>query len=258
MSFAIATSAELLKTKRTASFWLSIMGAAFVPALFFAAYILKPDGAIRQMQAAPWQTHFMFAWQALSSFLFPMYVILICTLIPQIEFKNNAWKQVFASPQSYGNIYFSKFVTIHIMIIFFFLLFNLFMILSGIVVNFINPRFPFLDHGIDWAFLVKLNLKTYISILGITAIQYCLAQRFKNFIAPMGIGLALLVGGIIAMGFHWEHVYKIPFAHPILTLKSIMMPGRPFLENHEWNSIIYCVVFLLIGFLDMRFKKEKG
>lgn len=258
MSFALTTGTELLKTKRTASFWLSIVGAAFIPAIFFLAYTFNSEETLKEMQATPWETHFRFGWQFLSAFLFPMFVILVCTLIPQIEFKNNTWKQVFATPQSYGNIYFSKFLTIHILILFFFILFNVFMILAGVTANLIHSGFTFLDNAINWQELLRLNAKTYVSILGISAIQYCVAMRFKNFIAPTGIGLALLVGSIIAAGMGWQHVFKIPFAHPILTLKFTSYPNRPLLENHEINSIIYFVVFLLIGFLDLRFKKEKG
>lgn len=258
MSFTVAISTELLKTKRSASFWLSIIGAAFIPTLFLLAYTFNSDETLLEMKDTPWKTHFRFAWQFLSAFLFPMFVILVCTLIPQIEFKNNTWKQVFAAPQSYANIYFSKFLTIHVLILFFYILFNLFLILSGVVANLIHSGYTFLDQPIDWQNLVKLNTKTYISILGISAIQYCLALKFKNFVAPTGIGLAMLIGSMIAAGIGWKHVFKIPFAHPLLTLKYADMPNRPFLENHEINSLIYFTVFLLIGFLDMRLKKEKG
>lgn len=258
MSFPIAISTELLKTKRSASFWLSIAGAAFIPSLFFLAYTFNSEEMMAELNDKPWQNLFDIPWQFLSAFLFPMFVILVCTLIPQIEFKNNTWKQVFAAPQSYGNIYFSKFVTIHILILFFFLLFNLFLFLTGVVVNLIHSGYSFLETPVHWEALLKLNVKTYISILGISAIQYCLALRFKNFIAPTGIGLALLVVSIIAAAVGWKHVFNIPFAHPILTLKYANLPNRPFLENHEINSIIIFVAFLLIGFFDLRFKKEKG
>lgn len=258
MSFAISAQAELLKTKRSASFWLSILAAAMIPVLFFLAYYFKPDGVIKQLQSDPWKVHFTWAWEALSFFVFPMYIILICTLIPQIEFKNNTWKQVFASPQTVANIFFSKFFTIHLMIFFFYLLFNLFMILAGVSVNLLNDRFNFLQHSIDWQKMMYLSLKTYISILGISAIQYWLSLRFKNFIAPVGIGLALLIIALIARRVGWEHIYKLPFAHPLLTLESFRAPNRPFIENHEWNSIIYFIAFALLGFFDLKFRKEKG
>ena len=258
MSLAISIQSELIKTKRSASVWLSIIAAAFIPALFVVGYSIKPNGPIKELGDMPWEIHFRIGWQAMNSFIFPMYVILICTLIPQIEFKNNTWKQVFASPQTTANIYFSKFVTIHMMIIFFYLLFNMFMIMCGIVVNLIVEQYRFLDHSIDWQKLIRLNIKTYVSVLGISAIQYWMALRFKSFLAPVGIGLALLVMAIIALNFNWEHIYKLPFAHPILTLISLDKPKRPFLENHELNSIGYFVSFLLLGYFDLKYRKAKG
>ena len=258
MSFAIAIRAELLKTKRTASFWLSVLGAGFIPAIFFTAYILKPEGSYKQLQHAPWEAHFMWGWQAMSAFLLPMYIILICSLIPQIEYKNNTWKQVFAAPQSTGTIYFSKFLTIHLMILFCFLLFNSFMVLTGVVANALNPKFTFFNHALPWRSLLKLNVKSYISILGISAIQYAVSLRFKNFITPIGIGLGLLIAALVATQMGWEHVYKVPYAHPVLTLDYMMRKNRPFLENHEWNSVCYFGAFLIIGFLDLKLRKEKG
>src|SRR5687767_5691886 len=247
MTFLTDTRSELLKTRRTASFWLSILAAGFIPALFFTSYMVNPAGAHKQLAPMPWEMHFMWGWQALNSFLFPMYVVLICSLIPQIEYRNNTWKQVFASPRSTANIFFSKFLTVHLMIFFFFFLFNGFMLLSGVVANAINDQFNFFEKELPWKKLMQLNAKTYISILGISAIQFWLSIRFKNFIAPIGIGLALLVASIIAMNLGWEHIYKMPFAHPILSLKYMMLPNRPFLENHEWNSIGYLFAITLIA-----------
>jgi len=258
MNLILSTQTELIKTKRSASFWLSVIAAAFIPSIFFLAYAIKPDGAIKHLMASPWNIHFSQGWQALCAFLFPMYIILICSLIPQIEYKNNTWKQVYASPQPLANIFFSKFLAIHLMILFFYVLFNLFMILSAVTVNIINSKFPFLDHSIDWQGLGRLCLKTYVSILGISAIQYWLSYRVKNFIVPVGIGLALLIGAVIAFNFGWEHIYKIPFAHPTLTLRSMMTPGRPLLENHELNAIGYCIFFLTLGYIDLKYRKEKG
>jgi hypothetical protein len=132
------------------------------------------------------------------------------------------------------------------------------MILSGVMTNLLDSRFHFLENSIDWQTLAKMTFKSYLSILGISAIQYWVSLRFKNFIAPMGIGLALLVLSIIARQVGWEHVYKIPFAHPLLTHESFYKTDAPLIENHEWNSILYFVAFLLIGFFDQKFKREKG
>jgi hypothetical protein len=258
MNFIIATQTEIIKTKRTAAFWLSLCGAAFIPAIFFIMCSFVEEKPVKDFLATPWKTFFTAGWQILSAFLLPMYIILICALIPQIEYKNNAWKQVFASPQSTGQIFFSKFLTVHLMILLCYILFNSLMILSGISINLIKPGYTFLQHELDWSLIMQLNARTYISLLGISAIQFWLSLRFKNFIAPMGIGLALLVCAIVALGFHWKHVYKLPHAFPALTFMSIEKKGSMSLENHELNSIGYFIVFTLMGYFDLLLRKEKG
>jgi len=257
MSFIISTRAELIKTKRSASFWICVMGSGFIPLIFFLTYVLAPDKNLPRLQLFPWGQHFGQGWQAFSSFLLPMFVILICSLIPQIEFKNNAWKQVFASPQSLGNIFFSKFLTIHMMILFLFLLFNLFMILSAVASNLIISKYVFLKNPLDWVTLWKLNWNTYLSILGMSAIQYWLSLRFKNFIASIGIGLALLITSLIAVPF-WHHVDTLPYAYPILTMKHFSAKTPQGFPTHEIYSVLYFIGFTLLAFLDMKYRKERG
>ena len=157
MSFAISLRVEVIKTKRSAAFWLSVIGAAFVPAIFFLMYFFRPEVFTVQLKNNSWENHFMTGWQALSAFMLPMFVILTCSLISQIEFKNNTWKQVFASPQTLGNIFFSKFLTIQLMILFCFLLFDLCMITCAVVVNLLNKNYQFLHQPLGWTFLLKLS-----------------------------------------------------------------------------------------------------
>ena len=170
MSFLISTRAELIKTKRSASFWICVfLALALFPLIFF---IDLYTGAGKKLSEAPVISLGNTFWAGLAgifSFLLPMFVILICSLIPQIEYKNNAWKQVFASPQSLGNIFFSKFFTIHLMILFLFLLFNLFMILSAVVANLIISKYVFLKNPIDW----DNTIETEFAYLFICSGNYC-------------------------------------------------------------------------------------
>lgn len=258
MSLLVSLRAEILKIRRTPSFWLTVFGALLIPFIFFLVYALNPDDSVKRLMFAPWALHFATGWNFLSIFLFPMYIILISALIPQIEFRNNAWKQVFSSPQSFGNIYFSKFIMVHIMIFLCYVMYNVFMIACGLGADAIHSQYRFIDQRIDWKGLMRLNAKMYISILGLSAIQFWLSLRFKNFITPVGIGLLILIAGTIATGFDWKHVAKIPHAHPFLTTMLMAKGKGQGIANHEWNSIAYFVVFTIIGFLDMKYRKEKG
>lgn len=259
MSLVIATRAELIKSKRSAAFWLSFIGSSFIPVIFFLIYTLKPERNYGRLAMAPWQLHLAEGWQSFSAFLLPMFVILTCSLIPQLEYKNNTWKQVFASPLSIGEIFFSKYVAIIAMILFLFVMFNIFMLLAGVLPNLIYPKYAFLHKPVDWANLWRMNLKSFVSLLAIISIQYWLSLRFRNFIVPIGIGLALLVSSMILMP--WEHITKVPYAFPYLTFRNLALQkgsGSDLFYNHEINSLIYFVFFTLLAFADMRFRKERG
>jgi hypothetical protein len=255
MSLSISIRSEIIKTKRSAAFWLSLVGAAVIPTIFFLGYVIEPQGSYNR----GWAIHLMQGWQVFNAFLLPMFVILVCSLIPQIEYKNNAWKQVFASPQTLGNIFFSKYLTILLMVVFLFLVFNILLILAAIVPNLFYSKYTFIDTDIDWSQLGLLNFKTMISLLALISLQYWMSLRFKNFIIPIGIGLGMLIVGLILYQLHWKHVYKIPYAFPAITMESMRDQNFSLrFKNHEWNSVLYSVFFAVMAFLDMRYRKERG
>ncbi|MBS1574537.1 MAG: ABC transporter permease [Bacteroidetes bacterium] len=256
MSFIVSVRAESIKVKRSLAFWLSILGAGFIPVIFLLMYYFRSDVFVLKLAKDPWRNHILHGWQALSAFLLPMFIILTCSLVTQIEFKNNTWKQVYSSPQTIGNIFFSKLFVIHCMILFCFLLFNIFLLGSGLLTNLLNRNYSFFSSPVDWEIVLRMNFKSYISILGISAIQYWLSLRFKNFIASIGIGLALLITALIIM--EWEQIYKVPYAFPLLTFDAIFKRRPLLIENHEWNSIVYFLAFTLLAFFDTKFRKERG
>ncbi len=258
MSFTISVKTELIKTKRSASFWISMIGAAIIPVIFFLIYVLEPGKNYARFEQEPWEKHFVQGWQAFSLFLLPMFVILICSLIPQIEFKNNTWKQVFASPQSTGNIFFSKYLAIIFMILFLFVMFNTIMLVSGSTADLMYSKYTFLNKQVDWLTVLKVNTKVFISLLAIIAIQYWLGLRFRNFIVPIGIGLGLLVTCMILAP--WQHSNKLPYALPFQAFLSMEKDKANIsvFGKQELYSIGYFAFFTLVAFLDLRFRKERG
>lgn len=258
MSLAIAYRSELLKSKRTASFWLAVTGALFIPFIVLMIYLFAAKKSIEMLSMAPWVMHLAMGWQFFNSFLFPMFIILMAALIPQIEYRNNAWKQVWASPQSTADVFAAKFLTVQSMVLLCVVAFNVFLLLVAVIANIVNAKFPFFSHSIDWATMLRLNLRTYISVLGISALQFWVSMRFKSFIAPVGIGLALLIGGQIATALHWAHADWVPYAHPLLTLQSVAQNKQLWIVRHEWISLGYAALFLTLGYLDLKYRKERG
>jgi len=257
-NFIQSFRSDLLKTKRSSAFWISLLGGLFVPVIFLLVFLFNSKKIVPLFQKDAWKEHLLTGWESISFFLLPLFIILIISLVVQIEFKNNTWKQVFASPQSLGNIFFSKLLTIHFLILFFFFIFSTGIILAAVIANLFIKGYPFLKDSINWLFLLRIVFKIYISILGLSAIQYALSLRFKNFVAPVGIGLALYIGATIANAVNWKYLYLNPFASSGISIKWLRQPDRPLIENTEWVSIFWFLALTAFAFWDLSRKKEKG
>ena len=104
--FLSNTSGEFLKTKRTAAFWLTLLGAAFVPIINFIKCVARPDVFVPRYKANVWNIFINENWEVASAFLLVVYIILVTGLVIHIEYRNNTWKQVYASPRTYADIFF--------------------------------------------------------------------------------------------------------------------------------------------------------
>jgi hypothetical protein len=252
-TFIINTKGEMLKCRKTAAYWLTLLAGAFMPFLAWLILVSKPENFTKKLKADPWRAFMNMNWEGVSAFLLPMYVILVTSLVVQIEYRNNSWKQVYASPRSYADIFFSKFVVINLLIVAALILFNLFMIISACGANAIHSGYTFFSTPIPWLEMLTLNAKMYVSILGVTAIQYWLSLRLRNYIASMGIGLALLITALIIM--KWEHIQYFPYAYTVLTYyKDLGFTN----DVHLTYSYIWFAVILVLAFLDTVKRKERG
>ncbi|HYH14152.1 MAG TPA: ABC transporter permease, partial [Flavisolibacter sp.] len=104
MNLLVSLRSEVLKNKRTAALYLTLIAAAFGPFMSLLDVLLG-EGVAADDRAIIFNKLMTVKFQMTGLAIFPIFLILICTLLPQIEFKNNAWKQVLASPQTKSNIF---------------------------------------------------------------------------------------------------------------------------------------------------------
>lgn len=248
MNFIYSLQSEWLKTKRSAASWLCIIGGFFIPLIYFILF-LKDHSSINVYGAGMWQTHFRQLWQNMAIFLLPMGVILSSSLITQMEYKNNTWKQLHATPQSFTTIFFAKFSVILLMTFKFFVFFNI-----GIVLSAILPTLMFegsLPHdNIPVLYFLKGNANVFLTCLPIIAIQYLISLNFKNFLVPIGIGLLGLIGSLI--GMMWEHIYISPYSYPSMTV--VKFQGI----NIQLYATVYFVLIMAVSYILYKRKSEKG
>ena len=252
MNLLISLRSELLKTKRTASLYLTLIGAAVGPVMYLLNVLLD-ENEIDASEKDPLNAIFKILSDMNGTALFPLFVILICTLLPQIEYRNNTWKQVFASPQTKFNVFLAKFMNVHLLMLVFLTATHFFMFLSIVAINFIKPSLNLFKHPLNGSTVLVNAANAYILLLAVCAIQFWIGLRSRNFIVPIGIGFALwLTGTIMAVQYKSNLVFYFPYsfhAFPVSTkLKSQ-------LTQVAWTSLGYALLFLIVGFFDFRRRK---
>ena len=114
----IALRSEFIKTKRTTTIYLTLIIAILLPFLMLgelneAAYKLKT------FSASPWNYINRNGATALNMVILPLFIILLSTMLAQVEYRNNTWKQIFASPRTMKEIFISRFLNVQLLILLF-------------------------------------------------------------------------------------------------------------------------------------------
>lgn len=255
-TFIHSFSAEWLKKRRSFASWLVLIGGLFIPFINVIIFIVYPKQLLN-LHAAPrfWENLFQHSWQSMAFMLLPMGIVLAVSLVTQLEFRNNTWKQLHTSPIPFATIYFSKLAVLIFMMLQLFIVFNLAMYLGAIIPSVFNNKIPYPLYHVDILYFLKENARYFVLCLPLMALQYVISLQFKNFMIPIGIGLAMVVGGLIALS--WKYIYTIPSAYTALNFiqsKSNVVPAHNLLL---WSAG-YFFLFSFSGYWLYISKKEKG
>lgn len=248
MNLLISLRSELLKTRK-ASLYLTLIGAAVGPVMYLLNVLLD-ENEIDASEKDPLNAIFKILSDMNGMALFPLFVILICTMLPQIEYRNNTWKQVFASPQTKVNVFLAKFINVHLLMLVFLIATHLFMFLAIAGINFIKPNLNLFKHPLNGCTVLVNAVNAYILLLAVCAIQFWIGLRSRNFIVPIGIGFALwLTGTIMTVQYKSNLVFYFPYSFHAFPV-SIKL--KPQLTQVAWTSLGYALLFLTVGFFDFR------
>lgn len=258
MNFIHSFQSEWLKKRRSLASWLVIVGAFFTPTIVLLVR-LKNYQALPKINATEdfWQKLWFTTWESMTILLLPMGIILATGLIMQIEYKNNAWKQLHTTPQNFSTIFFAKLLVILIMIIQVFVLFNIGFFLSAIIPSIIFSSVPFPNSPIPYQLFLETNAKFFIECLPILALQFLISLQYKNFLVPIGVGFILWALGIGMIS--WEYSYALPYMQA--TFDFLVSSGNSKRQapiNLQLLAIIYFVVITAVSYFLYVTKNEKG
>jgi lantibiotic transport system permease protein len=249
MSFTASLRSELRKIKGTSLIYLVLIAAFIIPFILLYDY----DSPDPNKPANGWDNFYLEGMRPFVFVFIPLFYVLASTLLMQIEVRNNTWKQVLASPQSFFHILLAKFWVLQLLGLSFIAVFNIYVVLSAALLDWIGGEkiLSYLEH---WPEMVKINLMAYGSTIGISALCFWLALRSKNFIAPVAIGLLMWFAGPIGLEVHWQHIDKYVFALPFTVLFKKFADDPVF---HQLLSIGYGVFFFGIAYLEFVMKRIK-
>jgi lantibiotic transport system permease protein len=258
-TFIHSFQSEWLKTKRSLAFWMVVIGAFFTPTIIIIARLWRYDrlGEIYSEERF-WNQLWHSSWESMAVFFLPLGAILATSLITQIEYKNNTWKQLHTLPLSYTVIFFAKLAVIVLLMLQFFVLFNIGIYLSAMVPYLLVSGTPYPVQPMPYEFFLNENLLYFVDCLPIVALQYLISLRYSNFLIPVGLGFLFWVGSLGALS--WKFGYMIPYTYTMFNYLKDAEKTRAVMPdvNIHVIAIVYFVVFTIAGYILYVNKREKG
>jgi hypothetical protein len=222
--FVLSLQSEFYKSRKTLGFWAAVL-LPFLLLLFDAVgYYIKSEQFATSPGMMNWLRFAGIPLNVMGALLLPMFVIFIAYSVNSIEHKADTWKTLFSLPINKWSVYSAKFIYALLLVFITLMLFALFTIVFGNLLGLVKPELKFADYHME-TILIQIYLKLFLSSLGILSIQFLLSLLWSDFLKPMGIGFVLFIAGVVCASAGWRYTYTIPYAHPILAIKSL--PARP-------------------------------
>jgi len=256
MQFIYCFQAEWIKRTRSLSSWLVIIGAFLTPVILLSIKLIYYD-RLKAANQNPdfWNIHWKNSWESMAIFLLPLGIILSASLITQLEYKNNTWKQWHTTPQKFTTVFFAKLAVILVMMVQFFILFNIGIYLSAIIPGFLVKGVSYPVGTIPYADFFKQNMIFFAACLPIISLQYLAGLHFKNFLVSVGCGIALWILSLASLP--WKFSFTIPYTYTSLYFLRNTERFKQTASIEGW-AFFYFIAFTIAGYILYVTKKEKG
>lgn len=211
---------EFYKTRKTMAFWSAILLPLAICVLLFVGFANHTDQLASSPGFVLWLKFAGAIVSIMGSLILPMLIVFEAYSVNNIEHKAETWKTIFSLPISKWSVYSAKYLYALFLVVLCLALFMLFTLGFGNLLSVVKPALKFNEYHVE-STLAQVYLKLFLSSLGILSIQFVLSLLFQDFLKPMGIGFTATIAGII-MAKGWSYAYLFPYAHPMLTVKSIL------------------------------------
>jgi len=201
-------------------FWSAVLLPLLICLLLFIGFFSHSEKIAKLPGPMVWLQFAGAILAVMGSLLLPMLIIFIAYSVNNIEHKSETWKSLFSLPIAKWSIYSAKYFYALFLVLLCLTLFVLFTIGFGNFLSVLKPELKFNEYHIE-KLLTQIYFKLFLASLGILSIQFLLSLLFRDFLKPMGIGFVATIAGIIMANLGWGYAYLFPYAHAMLTVKSL-------------------------------------
>lgn len=254
-----ALHSEWLKRRRSSASSLVLAGSLFTPAIVVVARLIDRRGLPNLYAASTfWTNHWQSCWESMAIFFLPLGAILATSLIAQIEFRGNGWKQVHALPVGTATIFLSKLGVILAMLVQFLILFNLGIYASGMTPPLLLPSVPFPKAAFTSLPVLGESALYFVDCLPIVAAQYLMSLRYANPLVPIGAGFLAWVGALAALSS--KFAVWVPYSYTIIHYVKDKPKGAAFAAHPEfhWIAAGWFAAITVAAYVLFVTRREKG
>jgi len=243
-----AFKAEWLKLRNSGTFWLVLIMAAFIPAIFTLVGLLQTESDFTFVASEnSWKRFVTGCFQGFGILFFPIFLTLLVIRLTQMEHRGGGWKLIEVQPISKPSLYLSKFSIAVVVAFLCIVALILFSLLGGTIVMLARNNPGFTQHSIPFEFIARLGLRLVIAGLGVLGIQYLFSVVISGFLWPFSIGLVGTITGTIFFGM--RKALWWPYIAPGLTVTNPEgSSAGNFLMYYEWLSVALMVTALWLGY----------
>ena len=259
LDFPMVLRCEWLKRRRSFAGWLVLGGALFTPAIIIAVRLVQ-HAKLPALYANPafWPSLWRSAWESMAMLLLPIAAILATSLVAQIEFRNNAWKQVRTLPLHPATIYAAKLAVILVLIGQLLALFSVGIWLAAAVPWLFVAGVPWPSDMLSPSFVFAQNARYFVDCLPIVAAQYAIALHSRNYLVPLGAGFVAWIGALGLL--QWKYAFVFPYTYTMLDYLGGEPAGKvtvPAIGTAPY-ALGYAAVFAVAGYVLFATKRQKG
>jgi hypothetical protein len=224
--FIKAFKAEWLKLRNSGMFWLVLIMAAFIPAIFtIAGLVVSESGIDSGSNENAWKSLVESCFQGFGIFFYPIFLALVAVRLTQMEHRGGGWKLIEVQPISRLSLYLGKFSISVVVALTCILALILWSLLSGTIIMLAKPGSGFSKSTVPVEFISGLGLRLLIAGLGILGIQYCFPLSSAALSGHLLLGLLAPLPAPYYLGSGKHYGGHISHRRLQLQTRKVAAPG---------------------------------